>query len=1119
MDDKRSEPPSKPLHKAYALINDNKTKQELASFYHAALFSPVESTLLRAIKRNHFTSWPDLTSDLITKHLPKSIATAKGHTKLQRQGIKSTKPVSITPDTEEMPKQEVDNKRTNNMFVTVYTHQDLEKSYSDQTGRFPARSSRGNQYVFVLYNYDTNSIHSRGLKDRQSQKIVDAWEAIFTLLKTNGHEPKLHIMDNECSSLMKDTFKKYNIKYQLVPPYIHRRNAAERAIQTWKNHFISGLASCDPNFPIREWDRLLEQGEITLNLLRSSRRFPNLSAYASIYGNFDYNTTPIAPPGTRTMVYESPVQRTSFGPHGVEVWYIGPAMEHYRCFKCYVPSTASVRCSDTVEWFPKTTVFPEIKTEDYLRQTASDMLDILQNKERKLPSLSYGTTIYNAYIQIAQILKRATSHPRETKLTITQEQHPKESKAKDSTKHSRVAPATNSVRPQTHSKTVTKEPRVGDPGTPSAEQNPSVRKETSKHGCRNITASSDAPIPSKPAHPKPASDIHGPIHKPFPLDPRTPRSARSQYITRYGRAVKYLAQSALHHHIALHIHNSITGKKETLATLRAGPSKNIWDKSLANEIGRLAQGVGKRRKVDEKIIGTNTILFITKDQVPSGRKVTYANFVCDYRPLKTEQYRVRCTTGGDKLEYPGDASSPTISLIDTKLHLNSVISDAKTGARYLCIDIRNFYLGTPMKYFQYMRIHRKDLPSEILEEYDLTFDSKGYVYCEIRKGMYGLREAGALAHEQLVNHLDRFGYYPTKCTPGLWRHKTRRTTFTLCVDDFGVKYYTREDAEHLIQALNSRYETTVDWEGSKYLGLTLHWNYDKQFVDISMPGYITKALQKFQHTEPKHPQHAPYAWQKPTLGKHIQMPTTRPTATPLNAAETRRIQEIVGTLLFYARGTDPTMLVALNEIGTQQATPTQHTKQHTNRLLDYAASHKDATIRYYGSDMVLRVTSDAAYLVLPQARSRAGGHYFLSTKSHRDSPNPTPNGPVHTLCQTIRNVVASAAEAEIAALYLNAREAAPMRVALEEMGHPQPPTPLETDNTTAHGIITSTIRQKLSKAFDMRWHWLRDRVRQKQFEVFWSKGKLNLADYFTKHHPAWHHKKMRYKFLARITKE
>ena len=90
-----------------------------------------------------------------------------------------------------------------------------------------------------------------------------------------------------------------------------------------------------------------------------------------------------------------------------------------------------------------------------------------------------------------------------------------------------------------------------------------------------------------------------------------------------------------------------------------------------------------------------------------------------------------------------------------------------------------------------------------------------------------------------------------------------------------------------------------------------------------------------------------------------------------------------------------------------------------------------------------------------------------------------------------------------------------MRITLVELGHPQPTngTPLFNDNSTATGILTSSLRQKFSKAFDMRFHWLRDRIKQKHFQLFWRKGKLNMADYFTKHHPPWHHKLMRYRYL------
>ena len=105
--------------------------------------------------------------------------------------------------------------------------------------------------------------------------------------------------------------------------------------------------------------------------------------------------------------------------------------------------------------------------------------------------------------------------------------------------------------------------------------------------------------------------------------------------------------------------------------------------------------------------------------------------------------------------------------------------------------------------------------------------------------------------------------------------------------------------------------------------------------------------------------------------------------------------------------------------------------------------------------------------------------------------------------------MSSAAECEIGSLFLNAQELLPLRNACIEMGHPQPPTPLRTDNSTANGIINGTMKQKRYKAIDMRFYWLKDCVEQGQFKVYWAPGKVNVADYFTKKHPASHHKKVR----------
>ena len=118
------------------------------------------------------------------------------------------------------------------------------------------------------------------------------------------------------------------------------------------------------------------------------------------------------------------------------------------------------------------------------------------------------------------------------------------------------------------------------------------------------------------------------------------------------------------------------------------------------------------------------MFFTTKYKIPKDRKITYANFICNLRPQKLETHRVQLTAGGDKLDYPGDPSSLAVSVLNVKIHINSTISHTKNNEKYMCIDINNFYLGTPKKYFQYMRIHKKIIPQEVLDKYDIIFDNQ-----------------------------------------------------------------------------------------------------------------------------------------------------------------------------------------------------------------------------------------------------------------------------------------------------------------------------------------------------------------------------------------------------------
>ena len=495
------------------------------------------------------------------------------------------------------------------------------------------------------------------------------------------------------------------------------------------------------------------------------------------------------------------------------------------------------------------------------------------------------------------------------------------------------------------------------------------------------------------------------------------------------------------------------------------------------------------------------------------KDVTYGQFVCTIRPEKAEQERTRFTVGGDRINYPGEVATPTAEMLVAKMLFNSVVSTK--GAKFMTMDISNFYLMTPLKRPEFIRIKLSDIPDEIIKEYKLKekVTKNGSIYIEAIRGMYGLPQSGLLANQLLEKRLNRHGYHQSKYVPGLWKHTTRPIQFTLVVDDFGVKYVGEEHAQHLKLVLEEHYKVTTDWTGTRYIGITLDWDYDKRQVHLSMPGYVQKALKQFQHVWKGKTQDSPFQSEPIRYGAKKQYAKNTSTSPKLNKKGKKFIQQVCGKFLFLGRAVDSTLLCPISAIASQAAEPTEDTLRQAMQLLDYLASQEEAVLTYKASEMILAVHSDASYLSEPKARSRAGGHFFLSS----DSDIPANNGAILNIAHIIRHVMSSATEAELAALYIMAREAVYIRIILEEMGHKQPKTPLQTDNSMANAVVNGIVQPKRTKAMDMRFHWLRDREAQEQFRIHWRPGKSNYADYWTKHHPAKHHRTIRREFLTPYT--
>ena len=269
-----------------------------------------------------------------------------------------------------------------------------------------------------------------------------------------------------------------------------------------------------------------------------------------------------------------------------------------------------------------------------------------------------------------------------------------------------------------------------------------------------------------------------------------------------------------------------------------------------------------------------------------------------------------------------------------------------------------------------------------------------------------------------------------------------------------------------------------------------------------MNNYVDKALKQFLWKKRKDT-FGPTPFKPPEYGKKVQYVEENESAR-LEPAGIKEIQKVTGKFLYNSRGVDITIAHALNELNVEAKSATEDTKKALEHLMDYLATNPDAQIIYRASDMQLVIDSDAAYLNAPKSRSRAGGYHFLGTHDEKLF-----NGPIFVLAKTIKAVMASAAEAEVGSLFLNAQQAISYIITLEELGHPQKAVPLFTDNSTATGFLNGTIKKKRSKAFDMRFEWLIDRIRQNQFKVKWGPGKTRISDYFTKRYPGSYHKTVR----------
>ena len=1095
----------------------HQSNAEYVKFSHATFGSPPVSTFIRAITKGYLGSWPRLTARMVRQNTPNPVATHIGHLDRNRQGQRSTHPQPTHPlptmpfDSSELD-TDVSSPPPDDWTQAVFTQlvNLCDRNHSDSTGRFPVVSSQGNQYILVsVFN---NYVHVEPMASRSADSYVKAYKATFAFFRHLKHHIAVQRLDNETSSQLEDFFRTENVAVEYAPAQNHRTVRAERAIRDAKNHIISTLATAHPSFPLELWDRLLPQVELTLNHLRPFGPNPDISAYLGVFRTpYDFLAHPIAPCGTLVLIWESPSTRASWAPHGVRGFYLGPAMDHYRCWRTWTIATRRERISDTLAWFPEHFVMPGASTIDHVSALIADLGATLKNMATSDIVLPNHRDAFQQHTLAATTALDA--------LTGLFHCPP-----------IAVVPAVSAAAPS-HTPSIASSPAsVQRVVLPTAESPAIQRVDLPNADGPAIQRVVPQGTPEEHVVPVP---VAVPAPPPAPLEPEPDASPDDDFVlvppspspslndvpnTRVrssrGRtqprtcSLQSLPSAALFTPTFTDVQSDdqpYIPSPIDVTTLnldvRGNPLK--WSTALKSE-DRDAWVAADAAEFIRLIETTQTMRPIHPQDQPAERRkdTTYYNRVVKVKVKNgVKDFRVRGTVGGDRIHYDGDVAAHTAEMSTVKILLQSVVSD---NANFMTVDIKDFYLNTPLTRPEYIKIQVSSIPQAILDRFSLLqYAHNGVVLFEITKGMYGLPQAGLLAQQRLVEHLSSRGFLSGPNTPCLFRHVTRNIAFTLVVDDFGVKYTDKADAEYLIATLKELYELTINWSGDKYLGFTIKHDKSMRQLSISMPSYIGTALKRFGHLI-THGAASPAVYTPPHYGSTKPQPATVDDSEPLSPADAKVLQEIVGVFLYYARAVDVSMLPAVTAVASEQAKPTQAVFAAAKRLLSYAASYPANEIVFSACDMVLYGQSDASYLSRSNARSVAGGIFYLG---NRNAPTQV-NGAIDTFSSIIPVVVASAAEAEYGGLFLAAQRGAHLRNTLADLGYPQDSTLLLCDNECAVGISNDSVKAKRSKSIDMRFHWVRDRVRQGQFVIQWRRGAHNLADFFTKPLPVKVHQSL-----------
>ena len=451
--------------------------------------------------------------------------------------------------------------------------------------------------------------------------MIRAYNVLIERLKERNFAPKKQMLDNEISKEYEKAIRKQGLDVERVPKEAHRRNAAEKAIQTVKHHIKAVLAGCDKSFPLQLWERLLPQIELTCNLLRPANANPNISAYQYVFGNHDYNRMPLHPLGCAVQAYNDSNKRRSWEEHSKDGWYLGTSDKHYRSYDVYIKETKSKQNTDTVFFQHSYITKPKVTKADVVSEAATKLIDALKGNF----AAAYDETQMEALERLAKVFSDATKKMSgiDLEAEATRPRVQNEAEAPRVNTEDESEPEIISV------------PRVQPTSTPEETEK--------KNNGPQLIPDDDDTVSTEDCSDDDSIEFDT-------IDPpryNTRSQARTRDITREAilSAVEMsieemkpqrLAQRSYPLQVLCDIAAAVmdedTGELlEYRQLMKHTKYKRVWGRAFGNEIGRLAQGMPGR------VEGTNTFFFIPYSAIPTDRlkDVTYEEYAVMYDQRKS----------------------------------------------------------------------------------------------------------------------------------------------------------------------------------------------------------------------------------------------------------------------------------------------------------------------------------------------------------------------------------------------------------------------------------------------------------------------------------------------------